>query len=215
MVKRNREPRGSLRRRSRNLPQRKTMLIVCEGKETEPNYFHCLKCAPVPSKKFAITIKSGRGRSPLSVVNEADKWQKTRDKANAPYDEVWAVFDTEGGESRESLIKAINKAEEKNINTAISNPCFEVWILSHFEKSASAFSLPEQAEKRLNSKWKKAFDGQEYSKSAADIYRKISENTDAAIENARAVREEHHKDVAIQDANSATEVYVLVQKLLS
>ena len=215
MVGRAREPRGLLRRRSRNLPQRRTVLIVCEGKETEPNYFHCLKCEPGPSKTFAITIKPGRGRSPLSVVNEAVKLKKEKTGLGIPYDEVWAVFDTEGPESRDSLLKALKKAKKEAIETAISNPCFEVWLLSHFEKSASAFASPEQAEKRLNVIWKKAFGGQEYDKSASDIFQKVSGNTETAIENSRSVREGHHQAVSIEDANSATDVYMLVEKLLS
>ncbi len=61
---------------------RKRFLIVCEGTETEPNYFRSF---PVP--KEVIEIK-GIGKSPKKIIEEADSINQ-----NGDYDRVWCVFD--------------------------------------------------------------------------------------------------------------------------
>jgi hypothetical protein len=50
---------------------------------------------------------------------------------NLRYDSVWAVFDVD---DHPNLQQALALAQSRNINLAISNPCFELWALLHFEE---------------------------------------------------------------------------------
>lgn len=56
--------------------------------------------------------------------------RRERDSFKA-VDEIWCVFDTD---SHPNLHDAIQQATAHAINLAISNPCFELWILLHFRE---------------------------------------------------------------------------------
>ncbi len=67
---------------------------------------------------------------------------------------------------------------------------------------------------QLDKCWQREF-SVSYNKSDGDIYRRVSNRTNTAIENAMSVREEHHRrDKSAADCNSCTEVYQLVKRLL-
>jgi len=188
-------------------------LIVGEGRETEPNYFDGLKREDAVRARFRITVKRGPGISPERVVEEAVKYKNQAAVRSEDYDEVWCVMDTEGPEKRQSLAKALRMAREHDIKVCLSNPAFEVWFLSHFERSAGFFLDGGAVIVKLNKHWLKHF-SREYEKADDRLYHRIAGRTSTAVANAQWVREVHHrekKDMA--DCNSSTEVYLLVKKL--
>ena len=201
--------------RSSQLRQvKKTILIVGEGQETEPNYFRGLKTEKVIKKSFDITIKKGPGHSQLQVVENAIKVKEQYKSRGELFSEVWCVFDVEGQDKRESLEAAVRLAEENGIIPCLSNPCFEVWLLAHFLRSKKAFHHCDAVIVDLNKKWEK-HTKQKYQKGDKQIYERVLGLTQTAIDNARKVREIDHggkEDTA--DCNSSTEVYRLVGRLL-
>jgi len=48
-------------------------------------------------------------------------------------DEFWCVFDVEWPRNRPGLIDAIERARQNNIRLAVSNPCFELWLILHYK----------------------------------------------------------------------------------
>jgi len=102
--KRNQEP--NLERPEPQKDEKQKILIVCEGKNTEPSYF----------KKFKLstaTIKVvGEGYNTLSLVNRAIQLSKKED-----YDQVWCVFDKDDF-SNKNFNSAIFKAEEIGFKVA-------------------------------------------------------------------------------------------------
>jgi len=77
------------------------------------------------------------GSNPKTLVDSAvekkkeAKRQAHREKDdNLTYDEVWCVFDVD---AHEYIPEAKQKAEANKIELAISNPCFELWLLLHFQ----------------------------------------------------------------------------------
>jgi hypothetical protein len=46
------------------------------------------------------------------------------------YDEVWCVFDVD---AHPNLADALQQARANSILLAVSNPCFELWLLLHFQ----------------------------------------------------------------------------------
>ena len=130
--------RDRVRRPGRQPPTREPkpkILIVCEGKNTEPQYFKGFKRACRDSL-VDIEIASGQG-VPMTVVEESrTRMEKATDAAKREkddylaYDSVWCVFDVD---EHPHLPEACKMARDIGINLAISNPCFELWLLLHFK----------------------------------------------------------------------------------
>jgi len=138
---RHRQFRGSTpMRSSHRRPIKTTILIVGEGRETEPNYFDGLKRENDVAARFAVTIKKGHGFSPQRVVDDTINHKNRAESRGEDFDEVWCVLDVEGSKKRKSLEKAITIAQRNGIRTCLSNPSFEVWLLSHFEGKGKPYN---------------------------------------------------------------------------
>ncbi len=68
-----------------------------------------------------------------------------RDRAEGTHDEVWCVVDVDDFD----LDKAVTTARRLRINLAISNPCFEFWLLLHFEACSAPLTCYGDVAKRL------------------------------------------------------------------
>ncbi len=78
----------------------------------------------------------------MQLVEEAIEKQKEQQKAGATEDIFWLVYDRE---SKQKYIddlhtKARQKADAKHIQIALSNVCFEVWLLLHFQETVPPYS---------------------------------------------------------------------------
>jgi hypothetical protein len=102
------------------------VLIVCEGERTEPQYLDGFRRA---CRNPRVNIKTVSKRTPPDgLVQEA---VRLRDQAGLDaYDSVWCVFDVDDHPGVES---AGEKAGAAGVELAISNPCFELWLLLHFQ----------------------------------------------------------------------------------
>lgn len=101
--------------------EKPTILIVCEGKNTEPSYFRQFKLT-------SATIKAiGNGYNTTSLVNQAIVLNQQR-----TYDQVWCVFDKDQF-SANDFNNAITIAAANNFGIAYSNQAFEYWLILHFE----------------------------------------------------------------------------------
>lgn len=116
---------------------RPTVLIFCEGRETEKQYL----------EKFARHHRNARIRVevagevgvPFSLVRfarqrklEIDVKARRQKDENIAYDSVWCVFDID---EHPQVPDAKNMAAENGIHLAISNPCFELWLILHLRES--------------------------------------------------------------------------------
>lgn len=123
----NREQLKAQRRKEPNLErpiailtEKPSILIVCEGENTEPSYFN----------QFRITsakVKSvGEGYNTISLVNRAIVLAQ-----HGNYDQIWCVFDKDDFLDND-FNAAIKIAEANNIGVAYSNQSFEYWLILHF-----------------------------------------------------------------------------------
>jgi len=194
--------------------EKTTILIVGEGRETEPNYFRGLTREDEVAAKFAAKVMKGHGQSPESVVEEATRYKQQAKSRDEAYDEVWCVLDVEGADKRASLDRAVAVAKEKDIDLCLSNPCFEVWLLAHFERKARAYDGSVKVIAQLNKHWRKQYK-LDYEKNDEGVYERVSDLTRTAITNAQWVRETHHDvNKPTADCNSSTDVYRLVRRLM-
>ncbi len=105
------------------------IVIASEGENTEPQYFQNLA-----AKNSRITVRilkrmgEDKGKSaPKHVLQQLRDFKKN--EAPRKYDELWMVVDVDRWKSLDEIVK-ICKEEEYDL--AISNPCFELWLLLHF-----------------------------------------------------------------------------------
>ena len=75
---------------------------------------------------------------PLSLVARArEEVNRSRRfgsrQGSLSFDEIWCVFDVDEHPNRS---QAIFEARQSDINVAVSNPCFELWLVLHVEGRA-------------------------------------------------------------------------------
>lgn len=192
------------------------ILIVCEGKETEPNYF-----SSFPKMDNVSVVTAGGKGSPSQVVKKA---MELRDKAKqSPYDAVWAVFDKDNFTDFKT---AIDTAHREDIGCAWSNEAFELWFIYHFERlttfthrndygSKIEAHVKQGAKKQKLSQYQKF----SYQKNDGNVRRTLLDcggNEDNAIKWAekQAQEQEQCHGEKWDKHNPCTMVYLLVKQLL-
>lgn len=137
------------RRRDFSRPQanrnyRKLYIIATEGSETEPAYFGMFQ-----SKNAIIKIELLRSRkksAPGQVLRRAEL--HIAEQNLRPTDAVWIVLDRDTWEETE-LNRVCQTCKDKGYYLAVSTPCFEYWLLLHFEKGSGITNASNCGEKLL------------------------------------------------------------------
>jgi hypothetical protein len=189
------------RRRQGRISPGKVIVIVCEGKETEPNYFGALR-QKFRLSTLEIKVVSGKG-APIKVVECAVDEKRKLDETQ---DEVWCVLDTENPNENSTLRTAIEKARKSKINLAISNPCFEYWYFIHFESSSRPFSNGQEMKQALKGHIS------DYDESL-NVFLRIDSFTLVAIRNAESLRGRSQESWDTFP-NPSTGVDILVQEII-
>jgi hypothetical protein len=121
-------PRERSRRRPTVEPQQR-ILVLCEGKATEPGYIKAL-CDELRPSRIHVVIE-GHGEDPKALVERAVLRKRgARRDLESSLDQVWCVFDVD---DHARLADALQQARSNGIEIAVSNPCFELWALLHFQ----------------------------------------------------------------------------------
>ncbi len=123
--------------RSRRSPKPR-ILVLCEGQKTERIYFGALK---VEMRLSSVSVQ------PPSKVRGLRGLTKAADEArlNDPgLDEIWCVLDHDGREEEVRQFRVWHERASKRrggprIEAVISDPCFEYWLLLHFEYTTRPF----------------------------------------------------------------------------
>jgi hypothetical protein len=115
---------------------RRRLLVVCEGERTEPEYIRGFE-RHVRNATVAVEIRRESG-DPRYVVDLAKKLfaysrlvAKRSGDPNDAFDEVWVVFDRD---EHPRYDEAMDMARANGLQAAVSNPCFELWLLLHFRE---------------------------------------------------------------------------------
>lgn len=80
---------------------------------------------------------------PLTLIQRAVKRKGSDDEV----DECWCVFDVEWPKHHPNLTEALQLAKTHGIQLAVSNPCFELWLILHYEEQ-TGFLTTEDAERQ-------------------------------------------------------------------
>lgn len=199
------------RRKATRKPHLK-VLIVCEGKKTEPNYFSELRDYFRLDSTF-IKITGDCGSSPISVIKHAQELYKQSRDANDPFDQVYCVIDKDCHESYGQAINNIQVIKPKNTFILINSvPCFEYWLLLHFKYTTAPYAtLPKNtpADQVLND-LKKEFSN--YAKGNRGVFNHLLDRLDRAIlHSKKALKEADDNGIDMP----STRVHILIEFLLT
>lgn len=123
--------RGIGRRKRLTRNPEKLYILAYEGNETEPQYYHALK-EQLRHKEGIIKILSLQRPRLMTLSAPKHVFQQLKTyKCNHPTtteDEFWMIIDRDRWNLEEWLEKC---RLEKNFFVALTNPCFEFWLLLH------------------------------------------------------------------------------------
>ncbi|MFD8484086.1 RloB family protein [Kitasatospora sp. NPDC059673] len=129
----------SLQRGKSTRAEQRRFLIYCEGECTESMYFKGLR-SDLKSLPVTICLGADHGE-PKSLVRAAishkDRAPFTAADRYTAYDEVWCVVDVEAPKAHPSLDEALVLARRAGVKVALTNPCFEFWLLLHLHNLTS------------------------------------------------------------------------------
>ncbi len=149
--------------------------IFCEGTKTEPYYLNgYINDTKAPSKRRLVRVEPTDKNTPVQLVEVAAAIKDS--DASLPADVFWVVYDREAINKYSEILhqKAFDKAIQNGINVALSNVCFERWLLLHFKNSAAPYSSYDDLMNQSTLKADfQAHTGSSYSKSIGTIYRDL------------------------------------------
>lgn len=188
-----------------------SILIVCEGENTEPSYFRQFR---LTSAKIKVV---GEGYNTMSLVERAVEMMQQEE-----YDQVWCVFDKDDFPEKD-FNAAIAIAESHGMQAAYSNQAFEYWIILHFEDHQGGPMHRSDYPDKLNNYLLQL--GERYDKDKKIISEGIFGllesadpqsgllRRDLAIRRARRIYEQSdHRSPAKEE--SSTRVHLLVEEIL-
>ncbi len=141
-----RQAARELRRRAAQRQPAERLLIVCEGEKTEPLYLQEIRRElRLPSANVQVQ-PAGRGTAPLRIVEYAERLftEGNRELGIHPrsFDRVLTVFDRDEHPTYHAALQRIaalngRLTNDERVNVPfeaiVSVPCFELWLLLHFE----------------------------------------------------------------------------------
>jgi hypothetical protein len=195
------------------------ILIVTEGSKTEPLYFQEIKAhLRLPNTNISV-LPSKFGTDPLSVVKYAQELFEHGDQykniAPRSFEKVFAVFDRD---DHTTYINALNKAktldgklkndEKKYISfQAIpSIPCFEIWLLLHFEDVNTPLHRTE-----VFSRLKRHLP--KYEKNSANIFEATRKNLQDAMQRAKILSDQHNEYEELYPFSAIADLVLLLYDL--
>jgi hypothetical protein len=211
-VRENHPKRRQWRRGDRRLQRKKAsreglpaILIVCEGRETEPNYLHGLCDARGVNRANAPIVAGDGETNALGLVRKAQR----RFAVDRDFDAVFVVCDCAGEELATAMAAAAtpmkNAAGEwVTVNLIVSRPCFEFWLLLHFEYISRPFATAQEVIDLLRGHIT------DYDKADRLIYAKVGAGLDQAMGHAQRLKTE----LAAIGANTPdTDMSILIASL--
>ncbi len=201
-----------LERKKQERQKQPRILIVCEDSKSSAYYFEDM------AKAFGLKAVDVRGKecgsAPSSILKYAMK-EHEQEKLSDPYDRVYCVFDRDQHKSFSPTVNRIStlKMSGEPFFAITSTPCFEIWLLLHFDYVSHPFptkkrSPCDQAISELRKKT--TLDG--YKKGVGGIYAKLSGQIHDAINHAKRLLKDNKKTGS---DNPATSVHELVEYLAS
>ena len=206
--------KGRYRGSRRPVSFNKRGLILCEG-ETEENYFKGLISQDKYRRKFqsvSVNIHKPKDHSPVGMVKKAKEMIAQAKRERNPYDFVWVMFDRDGHAKIPDAFE-IARTSSPEIKIAFTIPCFEYFVLLHFEKTTKPFTKCDDVIQQIKKNWLPDYE------KATNIFEILLENKDTGIANSEWVVEQFENEIKsgkkIYELSAYSNVHDLVSYLYS
>lgn len=115
---------------------RKILVISCEGRNTEPEYFETVVRKLSNHLKHLVKVdivnEDVNASSPEKVLLKLEEHVESKYDFKEKVDILWLVIDRESVHSRKKqILEIIPQCAKKGYSLAITNPLFEFWLLMH------------------------------------------------------------------------------------
>jgi hypothetical protein len=141
----------------------------------------------------------------VEKVKAARKDARRMKDANLAYDEAWCIFDID---EHPNVEDAKNQARDNNLHVAISNPCFELWLVLHFQDQ-TAHEHRHNIQRTCSQDCLPGFKKQ----ITLEMYGLLTERYSDAVRRA-AWLDNWHESRGTSGSNPSTQVYKLTERLL-
>lgn len=181
---------------------KQTFLIICEGVNTEPDYFNAFRLTSANVKAI------GQGMGTVALIQKAINIKEQEKQKGRTYNQNWVVFDKDDFPDVD-FNAAIALARKNGFEVAYSNQAFEYWFLLHFNLYQGALHR-SRYEKMLSDLL-----GFPYSKKSGvsnKMFNILFPKQMQAINYAKTVMKQFSGDNPSQKEFSTT-VYLLVEEL--
>lgn len=143
-----------MRERREAFRDARLIVIASEGKDTERIYFKALAKEYTNLRVHVHILERSENEqnnsSPEHVLQQLNDYKSKYDlKAD---DELWLVVDKDRWTEAMLSHVATECSQEVAMHMALSNPCFELWLLLHMEDAASL--SPEEQEQWMKNRRK-------------------------------------------------------------
>lgn len=205
--------RGTFRGKRKEVSFSKRGLILCEG-ETEENYFQGLITQEKYRRQFSsidVKIYKPKDNSPVGLIKNAKEKIKVAKRDKNPYNFIWVVFDKDG---HANIPDAFENARNSNpeVQIAFTIPCFEYFVLLHFEKTSKPFKKCDDVISQI----KKQKYIPDYEK-ASNIFKLLEPNMQTGLANSAWIVEQFTGEVEegkkVYNLSAYTNIHVLVNEL--
>lgn len=169
------------------------ILIVSEGKKTEPIYFNYL-IEHFRLSTADIEVTGAAHSCPYHVVSEAVKLYDKSMSNKEVYDKVFCIIDKDSHPKYNNALEYAKTLPADIFYIINSIPCFELWLLLHYEYTIKSFSKTARrsiCESLIKNNLKKYLPNYEKNISNLNkdelLYILNDDNIKAAISNAKKV----------------------------
>ncbi|MCY3850206.1 MAG: RloB family protein [Acidimicrobiaceae bacterium] len=185
--------------------ERRTIKVFAEGAVTEYEYLrHCER------RSSEATFHWGEyGMAPMTLVDRAREdvrrsRRSARRHGSPDFDEIWCVFDMD---NHPDIPKALFEARQSNIHVALSNPCFELWLVLHCEDQ-NAFIERKTVQRRASDLG--LIKGKRIPTEALEL---LEENYEEAKRRAKHLIALHEGNGTKPQSNPSTDIWRLVDRI--
>jgi hypothetical protein len=149
--------------------------VFCEGEGSEPDYINALKRLPEIANHASLRVEiAPRHGAPMTLVRDA-----MSRATDGEVDECWCIFDVEWPKHHPNLIaaKQLVRDHKEKVKLAISNPCFELWLILHYEDQTTFLDTKSAVSKskKLDGRSGKHINGARYMNLRHEAVRRAKE----------------------------------------
>ncbi len=122
----------TVRRPKTDGARKRSILVVCEGEKTEPDYLAHWQRKYRKTVTVEVVKAAGVPTTLVSDALERSRIAKreARKGGGDVYDSIWVMFDHD---DHHDVRAQVDRAEQAGLRVAFSNPCIELWFLLHFK----------------------------------------------------------------------------------